>query len=473
MTNYRHNRRTFITSVGSMFTLPLLESLWPLTASAQTAANDPRRYICFYFPNGTYNRGDQATWYPPTGTLNAATLPPVLTPFAGLAGDYSIYKNIATQATDQLSNAVGQHPAAAVAFMTCSPNMNPQISFEHMLAAKVGKPALVLQGNTGDQGDSQADNGISFLNGRVVRGLSNPGDLYRQLLGQVVTPSPSPSPAPQPKPAPSPAIQGSILDSALEDLNGLRAKLGKSDQQRLDDYQAGIRALELKLGATPPSGPSSPSGPTTSPACVQPRNNSTVDSSSAAANSSLYLDRMRTFNDLITIAFACDITRSVSVMLDVETGSRSLPAAPSELIYKGADIAGWNNHLVSHFGHFDSGDFAHSTPDGIPRCITRDRFYLSVVADLINKLKNAKDASGSAILDNTIIHSGFGIKDGMHRIELAKSPPTLVAGGRNFITPGQSFDFSSYDVADMFYTFSTHLGLGIPSFQTGNKLIKL
>ena len=160
-------------------------------------------------------------------------------------------------------------------------------------------------------------------------------------------------------------------------------------------------------------------------------------------------------------------------MLDVETGSRSLPAAPSELIYKGADIAGWNNHLVSHFGHFDSGDFAHSTPDGIPRCITRDRFYLSVVADLINKLKNAKDASGSAILDNTIIHSGFGIKDGMHRIELAKSPPTLVAGGRNFITPGQSFDFSSYDVADMFYTFSTHLGLGIPSFQNGNKLIKL
>ena len=32
MTNFRHNRRTFISSVGSIFTLPLLESLWPLTA---------------------------------------------------------------------------------------------------------------------------------------------------------------------------------------------------------------------------------------------------------------------------------------------------------------------------------------------------------------------------------------------------------------------------------------------------------
>jgi len=479
MTNYFIHRRRFISAAGGVFTLPLLESLFPFISTAAAAANDPRRYISFYFPNGTYNRSDQVTWYPPSGTLNAATLPPALAPFAAIAGDFSVYKDIGTSAADRLSNANGQHAGEPVAFMTCSPNMTPQISFEHMIANKYGKAAIVIQGNTADQGDNAADNAISFLAGKAVRGLSNPGDLYRQLLGQV---SPT-SLALASTPATS--TRSSIIDSALTDLNQLRAKLGSSDQERLDDYLAGVRALELKFAATSPTASSAPPlSPTPAPlpvsggtakSCTKPVNNSAVDSSSAAANGSLYLDRLRTFNDLIAIAFACDVTRSVSVMMDVETGGRSFPSAPPELIYKGADIAGWNNHNISHFGHVtnSNADYAYSSPDGIPRCITRDRFYFSVVADLIAKLKAAKDASGSSILDNTIIHSGFGVKDGMHNATMTKSPPLVVAGGRNFLTPGQSFAFGAYDVADMFYTFNTLLDLGMTNFQGASKLMKL
>lgn len=490
MSNFRLSRRMFVSASGTVLTLPLFESLFGRRALGSLAVADvtPRRYIAFYFPNGTYNRSDQVTWYPPTGPLNASTLPPVLLPFVSVMGDWSIYKNIGTAAADTLSNQAGQHPGEAVAFLTCAPNMSPQISFEHMIAAKVGKPAVVIQGNTADQGDHQADNAISFLNGRQVRGISNPGDLYRQLLGHV-----APSSSLALTGAPTNPVAKSILDSALVDLNQLRARLGKSDQQRLDDYLAGVRSLETKLTAAPAGAPATPaaSGPPSSApapaattpgspapapfanACVAPTNDPAVDSGAAAANGSLYLERMRTFNDLITIAFACDITRSVSVMLDIETGSRSLPAAPADLVYQGADIAGWNNHLLSHFGHFESGDFAHAKPEGIPRCITRDRFYLSVVVDLIQKLKAAHDASGSALLDNTIVHAGFGVKDGMHNAAMTKSPPTLVAGGRNFLTPGQAFDFGAFDVADMFFTFNTFLGLGMSSFQTGTKLMKL
>jgi len=466
MSNFNLNRRKFISSSGQVFILPLLASFPGIPRVLAATASDPRRFIAFYFPNGTYNRSDQVTWYPPTGALNSANLPPALAPFASIASEMSVYKNISTKAADNLSNTHGQHPGEAVAFLTCSPNMTPKISFEHMIAEKVGKPAIVLQGNTADLGDLPADNGISFLNGRVMRGMSNPGDLYRQLLSEVTPPDTQPTTSPQHN------LNRSIIDSAYSDLTDLRRKLGKNDQQRLDDYLAGIRALEVRLGVSQ-GNPNSPSGVTAGGACVTPTNNPLVDSSSAAANGILYLERMRTFNDLITIAFACDITRSISVMMDVETGSRSLPSAPPELIYKGADIAGWNNHLVSHFGHFESGDFAHSAPDGIPRCITRDRFYFSVVADLIAKLKTARDATGSAILDNTIVFSGFGVKDGMHHAQLTKSPPIVVSGGRNFMKPGQSFDFSSYDVADMFYTFNTFLGLGMTSFQTGTKVIPL
>ena len=162
MTNYFLNRRRFFSSAGGVFILPLLESLFPVMSTAAAAANDPRRYISFYFPNGTYNRSDQVTWYPPSGAISVASLPPVLTPFAAIAADLSVYKDISTSAADNLSNANGQHTGEPVAFMTCSPNMNPQISFEHMIAAKCGKAAIVFQGNTADQGDKAPDNAISF-----------------------------------------------------------------------------------------------------------------------------------------------------------------------------------------------------------------------------------------------------------------------------------------------------------------------
>ncbi len=458
MTNYKINRRSFLSSSGSIFLLPLFESLLSTRLFAQ-GGSDPRRYIAMYFPNGTYNRGDIPTWYPATGQLTSNNLPPALSPFGDIASQISIYKHIKTQAADNLANSYGQHVAEAVAFLTCSPNLSPSISFDHMYAKQCGKAAIVLQGNTADQGDQPQDNGISYLDGRMVRGISNPGDLYRQLLGQIVVPSTPPS-------LPDNVSQ-SIIDSSLTDLNQLRSKLGASDKQRLDDYLAGIRVLELKLKNSPPSG-SSNSG-----ICTTPTNNQSVDRTGAAGDSSLYLERMRTFNDLIAIAFACDVTRSVSLMLDVETGSRSLPAAPTDLVYQGADTAGWNNHLVSHFGHFSGGDYAHESPQGIPRCITRDRFYFAVVADLIRKLGEARDMSGSSILDNTIVHAGFGVKDGMHQIHLSEGAPLIVGGGRNFLSPGQCYDFAAYDVADMYFTFNLKLGMGMPSFARSSKPIPI
>ncbi len=467
MSNFRLNRRAFMSSSGSMFLLPFLTS-WVGNRALAQGARDPRRFLAFYMPNGTYNRGDTPTWYPATGPLTASGLPPALAPFGDIATDMSVYKHIKTAAADMLANGNGQHVGEAVAFLTCSTNLSPKISFEHQFANKIGKPALVIQGNTADQGDRYQNNGISYLNGRMVRGISNPGDLYRQLVGQVIVPS---TPPPQ-QPNVGRQLEASIIDSSLVDLNQLRTKLGRSDQQRLDDFLAGLRELEVKYrdGGSPVGGGS---GKGSSAACRAPTNKANLDSATAAGDSSVYLDRMRMFNELITIAFACDLVRSVSVMLDVETGSRSLPAAPRDLVYQGVDIAGWNNHLVSHFGHFSGGDFSRATPEGIPRCITRDRFYFSVVADLIRKLKAAKDPSGSAILDNSIILSGFGVRDGMHYMHLSQGAPMVVGGGRNFLSPGQSYDLGSYDVADMYFTFSRHLEMGLADFQGASRNLSI
>ena len=366
------------------------------------------------------------------------------------------------RAADNLSNTIGQHEGEAITFMTQSSNRTPTQSFDQIIGAKTGKKVYVINGNSAEQGDQPGDAGISYLNGQMVRGLSNPGDMYRDLLSKVV-----PSTGTQPPPANS---GKSIIDSSLADLNALKTKLGRSDQNSLDRYLAGVRALETKLGGTTTGGTT-----VTSASCKTPTNNPNVDKTSAASNGNLFLERFQTFNDLITIALACDITRSISIMLYPETAGLTFPSAPANLRFNGVDIAGWYNHNLSHFGHVinSDADYSHESSDGIPRCITRDRYMFSVVIYLINKIKAAKDPSGSPILDNTIIHAQYGVKDGMHYAGNTRAAPLVVAGGRNFMTPGKSFDFGSNDVSDMFYTFNTLLGLGLTSFGGSSKLMSL
>jgi hypothetical protein len=470
--SYKLDRRKFMSSAGSVFILPLLESILP-GSQAFAQALDPRRYVALYLPDGTYNRTDRPTWYQNTGLLSAGNMGETLSIFSANAGDFSVYKNIGMSASDNLSGQIGQHPGEAKTFMTMSTSSQPTTSFDQIIGAKTGKKVYLIDGNTADSGPQDGDNNISYLNGTQLRGLSNPGDMYRDLLGKVV-PSTATPPTSTPVPAPVTNSNKSIIDAALQDLNHLKNTLSRSDQTSLDQYLSGLRALEVKLVASNATNPSTVSSGGL--ACKSPVNNPNVDKTSAAGNGALYMERFQTFNDLIAIAFACDISRSVSVMFYPESADLVFPSISSNLRFNGVDIEGWYNHNISHFGHVDgggSGDYSKESADGIPRCITRDRFFFSIFIDLINKLKATKDPSGSAILDNTIVHLQYGVKDGMHHSNNTPSAPLVVGGGRNFMTPGQSFDYSNYDVADMFYTFNKTLGLGLSSFGGSSKTMKL
>lgn len=460
--NFKLNRRQFISSSGTVFMLPYLESIMaPLNAMALPPP-DPRRYVAIYMPDGTYNRSDRPIWYQNTGALNSSNMGEVLSVFSANAADFSVYKNIAMSAADNLSNQIGQHPGEAITFMTMSKNTTPQISLDQIVGQKTGKTVYVINGNPADPGPVDGDNAISYLNGKQVIGFSNPGDMYRDLLGKVVPSTGSSTPR-------LPASGKSIIDSSMTDLTALKNSLGKSDQPALDQFLSGLRTLETKLASTGGSGAVGVGS------CQNPTNDPNVDKTDAATNGSLWLERFQEFNSLISIAFACDVSRSVAMMLYPESAGLTYPSAPSNLRFNGVDIVGWYNHNISHFGHVinSNADYSHESSDGIPRCITRDRYFFSVAVDLMNKLKGINDPSGSRILDNTIMHIQYGVKDGMHYAGNTIAAPLVVAGGKNFMNPGQSYDFSSYDVGDMLYTFNTMLGLGMTNFGGFTKQMKL
>ncbi|MBL8937555.1 MAG: hypothetical protein JNM69_23540, partial [Archangium sp.] len=138
-------------------------------------------------------------------------------------------------------------------------------------------------------------------------------------------------------------------------------------------------------------------------------------------------------------------------------------AYPATLNYNGATLSVQYDHSVSHQSPISSEAGAY----GFDNVMTRDRVHLWLVFDLIDRLKAVTDPSGSKVLDNTIVMAGFCVDDGQHGSDggTTKGSPIIVAGGRNFLSPGKSIDAATYDLNDLYFTFARHLNMGLTSFN--------
>jgi hypothetical protein len=452
--SWKIDRRRLLTGAGAIFALPLLESMVAKTAWA--APSDPRRFVSLYMPNGTYNVKGDAVWYPKAGPLTA-NLPDVLSPFGSHIADFSVLMHPQSSARD--STGQGAHVSAVTTYLTqrqatdygSSQCTVPGSSFDQMVADTTQKPLLVLSGgcHTDNPDNTPYDYAdyISYKNGQPNQPHKNPVELYNLMFANLV---------PTPGPVPAGARNRSILDSAMGDIKDLQNKLGKNDNRKLDDYFTSLRALETKLagGTTNTNG----CAPGTAPS--QSLNNVDLNGN----QSSNYISRVQAFFDMIVLAFKCDLVRSVSFMFDGETAQRQNNPCPPALLYNNASLTAVLHTGISHYGQNGAG--------GRDKTVSRDRMYLSLFFYLLDALKQAKDPSGSAILDNTIVLQGFGVTDGQHT-DAAEGTPVVVGGGRNFMHPGNCFDLGGADMKDLFYTFSRFLNLGWSNFQGSSTVLNV
>jgi hypothetical protein len=456
-------RRNFLTGVGTMFVLPLFEELFERESLAQAAA-DPRRFVSFYVPNGTYNRPDNATWSAPLGALSASTnFGAALSPFAANFADFSVVNGLPSD-TDFRSadgynpNAGHYSPAIYLTGETLGTGgANPTLattshSIDQHIADATKKDSIVLYGGNQYVSDEapflqNLSRWLSYRKGLAVQGMANPGDVYRRLLSQVVgTPMTAQNP-----------MAKSVLDASIADLNRLKSQLGRSSQGKLDQYMESIRYAEKQLAG------SGPGKLGTSAACVAPKLDPSLDTAEATTSDGYYA-RFRAFNEYIALAFACDIARAAVVSFDFEASERpETGSAAPNLVYSGAEVTGQYKHGMAHLQGMHA----------LESCITRDRSYLSLVFDLLTKLKAMRDPSGSSILDNTIMTAGHGIDDGQHGYHVSAGRPLIVLGGKNFLHPGNSFDARTWDKKDLWYTASRHLNVGLADFKGSTKMLPI
>jgi hypothetical protein len=193
----------------------------------------------------------------------------------------------------------------------------------------------------------------------------------------------------------------SVLDYAREDAAGLRVKLGRSDQQKLDQYLTGVRDLEERLSL-----PSAICAPGAGPA-------QELD----------YVEHVRFMLDLIALAFQCDQTRVATFMLGNAGSNRS------------------HTHIGVPDAHHDLSHHQND-PSKRAKLVQIDTWEISQLAYLMSKLEEKKEADGSSILDHTIGFFSSEIEDGNSHSHY-KLPVAVFGGAGGTINTGRHVSYAN------------------------------
>jgi hypothetical protein len=397
--------------VGAAIGLPFMEAMLPRTLLAAPAAKAPVRLAFFYIPVGM----NMEAWRAP----KTPGLPETLQPLKAFAGQINHITGLAHKNGEGLGDGAGDHARDGGVYLT---GMHPKKtdgkdiqvgpSADQVAAQQIGGDTRFPSLEIGTEGGAQSGNCDSGYSCAYSSNISwrtastpnakevNPRNLFIRLFGD---PKARSSEAEIAREA---SYTRSILDMVNEDSKRLRARIGVSDQAKLDEYLEGVRAIEKqiqgaeKMAASPPPAIDLPSG---------------VPSDHG--------EHIRLLMDVLAAAFQTDSTRVATFMFANSGSNRTFPSIG---VTEG-------HHTLSHH----AGD--KTKLDKVKKI---DKFYIEQFAHFLEKLNAVKEEKGT-VLDNSMIVYGGALSDGNRHnhddlpILLAGKGGGTIAGGRFLKMQGQ------------------------------------
>jgi hypothetical protein len=300
----------------------------------------------------------------------------------------------------------------------------------------------------------------------------NPQDLYDRLIAQVDPNAGTADPAAAAAAELRKARDLSALDFVLEDTASLQMKLSASDRVRLDQFLTSVQDLETRVGqqGTIMAG-AIPPRPTLSATYEERADIKSVDPNDPAGyNRDTHAEVM---NDLITFAFATDLTRVVGHMYDDARSDyhynflkqRTFTAAGSTEVDQqlsttlNGDLLGF--HALQHDGDSNDG-FA-----------TVNHWLISKFASLIGRFAMTPDPveTGKMLIDTTYMQCQSGMQGSNHQANML---PIVIAGsGNGVFKMDQHHSFGSeVRLADVHYTVLQAFGLtNVTSFGNSGGVV--
>jgi hypothetical protein len=370
-----------------------------MASAAPTATEKPKRFCAFFFGNGVAlsKPTDQTSdwnWFPRTDgpdyefTRSLETL-------AGHKQNLTIFGQLSHPSSRQL---VGHNTGDV--WLTGADirlNLNNSISIDQLIARHYGLhtriPSLVLSSNGGTGMKSRATT-ISFdQQGRAIPAESNPRSIFERLFEK---------PADGDRAARERALSAGRkrVDFLLEDARSLRNRLGRPDQQRLDEFLSSLSEVESRLSrAQTWLGKAIPD----------------VDRSKLNLEVSQQgpTDYIRTMMDLIVLAFETDTSRVATYQISSEDGHGICDRFPGIL----------KIGTGKHGGHHS---LSHSDPTKDSSWGEYDRYLAEQFAYFLDRLSAIREGETS-VLDRTLAMYGSGTSN-THN---ARNYPIVLAGGKD------------------------------------------
>ena len=378
------NRRHFLRGTGALIALPALESIGFrrfASAASTTPGTPPKRSVFL----GTGFGMTKETWFPDqTKTGANYELSEGLAPLARHKSDITVVQGCANQYTNEAHWGSTFWLTGANRYSVPGQNMANSISVDQVVAQNLGQDTRFssIQLNSSDlQGHGP---GLSLAwdqRGKPVAGQSDPVQVFHKLF--------SADDLPLEQRQAAIAENRSVLDAVLSEAKRVQRGLSKTDTDKLDEYFQGIRDIETRLGKDEDW-------------LDVPKAKPPIDEPELGLKGKAEIEIMY---DLIVAAMQTDSTRALTYRLPANTLLQSLDLKHSA-------------HNVSHYAPGDRMEASKA----------KDKAHSQMLAGLIDKLKDTKEADGSSLFDHTALAFGSNISS-IHY--LTNCPTVLTGGGAN------------------------------------------
>lgn len=421
------DRRTVLRGAAVTMGLPLLEAMTPMSRSAFAApqpSDRPVRMACIFVPNGVI-----VPDWKPTGKDRDWKLSKSLQSLEPFKSKLNVIANLAHDNGRAHRDGAGDHARCASTFLTAarplktSGNIRLGISVDQVaatqLAGKTRLPSIEL-GLVNSRNAGSCDSGYSCAYSSNISWRSEtqpmpkettPRLAFERMFGD----------GDLGKRRKQNLLRSSILDVVRADADRMRARLGKNDQRKLDEYFEGIREIEQRI------------------ARVEEEDAKALpDIEVPFGRVDEFKDHAKLMFDLMTVAFQTDTTRVATLMLDNAGGNRRY----TELGIKD------DHHGMSH--HRDR-------PELVANLQKIDQYLVEQFSYFLKQLDETPDGQHS-LLHHSMVLYGSGISDGnRHRhddlpIVLAGNAGGSIETGRYIVPGGET------PMGNLFLSMLDHMG---------------
>lgn len=447
-------RRRMLKGMGACIALPFLEAMVPSGVLASPQISATRRAIFMFSPNGVC----PGKWSP-MGTGNDFELSPILKPLERHKKDLLVLQQLMNKAStlgvEGHYTKTGNFLSSMEITRTIGANVNVGgPSIDQQIARKVGQETIIPSLVYGvDQMKSGVctSTGITRLYGSYISWETASMPAAKEISPRFAFDRMFRNVVPKKDAKPENPLKGSILDAVMQDAKALQKNLGIADQNKLEEYLASIRSVEMRLDNK-----------------VQMKDFESRISPSMKKE----LQRLDVeIDEFIDLEAGLDITEKVRLMLDIlalglwsdasRVATFMFGNAASNRNFSFLEGVRDSFHAVSHHQNDERRMLQYQLIN---------TWHMEQLSYFLDKLKSIPEGD-SNLLDSSMVMYGSGLRDGNRHAE--EDLPILLAGrGGGRVKPGRRLIFpEETPLANLYQTIAQVMDVEANGFADGTGVL--